>query len=1137
MFKTLYSILIALAAALTVASCTDDRLWDDTEIGEGEAKVTASVSFKNFTPALDGSRAAGTALDGISNLYLFIFNSTDNSFVDRHFFTTGQGGGLHVNQSGNSDKPDGSTGVGESVSTAKATMQFPLPYGKYKIYAVANVPDEYVADLDAISTPEALKSKSFDWKGGDGEIAKNGAMFGVFFNGAATANRADVFDAPEVIVNSTNVSLSAWMRRLASKITVSFNPSGLKEAVTVYIKSVTIHDIASSCTLGKSNAAASKDDLITSGETISFVKEGTDPDDHANWLRLRKVTEGTLGSDHKHESAAMFFYENMQGDHSGDGKAYCKEQDADEMGSIDFKGDQNTPGGDPAYGDWKDKVPFGTYIEVEAYYVSANPEKPSAGPIKYRFMLGKDTKYDYNAERNYHYKLELNFRNWANDPDWHIDYEEPTPGIFTPEEYFISYLYDKTMSMPVRITNIEGIAKIRADIIENNWAPYDPATGGVPSSATPGGDFAWNRDAYNLFERDYSDEEYHGHANFLGFLSLRRTHDNLIGSGNYGPAAMETLKDYYVEHERGWAEYDITSAGTKTIVNDKGRDDDGQYTVTIDGKDAIISVPMWTRAKQMVPMSSFTGNNPYNQYRRKAVVRFTAWDAAGNQVPFKDHEGNDMMYQDVPVFQVRRIENPKAIWRAHNNDAAFDVDLSILETVDATQFTSLPSSGRWRASILVQTDNFISISKDGVTVTKTNKEGDDNNYIYGSTGSYMRFTYKPTGTISVNQSRCGIIMVEYQDYSCVHYIFVRQGYNGRTPLGGKDWSTYNVYAMNGNPSETLGPQQMNASSDMAVVTTGSPLSIGSFFKRGNYYVGFLQSNNITYGPYSPIYNRNLSAVRLSSGSNANSIVNFNVAWNDAGGYGWKSYDGSSDRMGASYSWMPTMKALNLNGEEFVVPTYDDFWALRDCGQGFGVVYGDGATVTAKSVDDAYGFMDVNNNNNGWSSDNGGSGGSLRGIRACVVYDESTGQQIIFPVGVSGQGRRARDVYEFSTIPGLSGSSDTRYYRKRGMLSYSGVYGVLSGDGNRYRPIPYNLYRDPGAVYWIRQPRAGGHISNNGDCASWDINYFSFEFGPYDDATLGDGIPADAVTAISGVSTLQQRKANCSDALPIHLIYK
>ena len=65
MIRKLYSILIALAAAVAVTSCTDDRLWDDTEIGEGEAKVTASISFKNFTPALDGSRAAGTALDGI----------------------------------------------------------------------------------------------------------------------------------------------------------------------------------------------------------------------------------------------------------------------------------------------------------------------------------------------------------------------------------------------------------------------------------------------------------------------------------------------------------------------------------------------------------------------------------------------------------------------------------------------------------------------------------------------------------------------------------------------------------------------------------------------------------------------------------------------------------------------------------------------------------------------------------------------------------------------------------------------------------------------------------------------------------------------------------------------------------------
>ncbi len=37
----------------------------------------------------------------------------------------------------------------------------------------------------------------------------------------------------------------------------------------------------------------------------------------------------------------------------------------------------------------KDNVPYGTYIEVDAYYRSINEEKVGSGDIKYRFMLGK----------------------------------------------------------------------------------------------------------------------------------------------------------------------------------------------------------------------------------------------------------------------------------------------------------------------------------------------------------------------------------------------------------------------------------------------------------------------------------------------------------------------------------------------------------------------------------------------------------------------------------------------------------------------------------------------------------------------------------------------------------------------------
>lgn len=117
-------------------------------------------------------------------------------------------------------------------------------------------------------------------------------------------------------------------------------------------------------------------------------------------------------------------------------------------------------------------MPYGTYIEVDAYYRSINEEKVGSGDIKYRFMLGKNITTNYDAERNHHYKLTLKFKNFANDADWHIEYAEPEPGIEVPNPYYISYLYNRTMDLPIKIN--PGYAKVesvKAEIINNGWAP------------------------------------------------------------------------------------------------------------------------------------------------------------------------------------------------------------------------------------------------------------------------------------------------------------------------------------------------------------------------------------------------------------------------------------------------------------------------------------------------------------------------------------------------------------------------------------------------------------------------------------------------------------------------------------------
>ncbi len=47
-------------------------------------------------------------------------------------------------------------------------------------------------------------------------------------------------------------------------------------------------------------------------------------------------------------------------------------------------------------------------------------------------MLGKNTTYNFNAQRNHHYKVTLKFHGWANQPEWHIDYVEENPDYILP---------------------------------------------------------------------------------------------------------------------------------------------------------------------------------------------------------------------------------------------------------------------------------------------------------------------------------------------------------------------------------------------------------------------------------------------------------------------------------------------------------------------------------------------------------------------------------------------------------------------------------------------------------------------------------------------------------------------------------
>lgn len=71
------------------------------------------------------------------------------------------------------------------------------------------------------------------------------------------------------------MTLHAWIRRAASKVTVAYDASALKEGVFIYLKSVQIKDIPTHCYLGKDNKVGAEDE----GYDLPFPAKGEDMPD------------------------------------------------------------------------------------------------------------------------------------------------------------------------------------------------------------------------------------------------------------------------------------------------------------------------------------------------------------------------------------------------------------------------------------------------------------------------------------------------------------------------------------------------------------------------------------------------------------------------------------------------------------------------------------------------------------------------------------------------------------------------------------------------------------------------------------------------------------------------------------------
>ncbi len=407
---TIYTLLCLLF--IGTFSCKDDLYIDDERVGEGECVISGTVKFKPLIPTLNGnSRSAGDAIKAIKSLCVLLYNE-DGNLVNKYpveNYTITNIKRKDENRTESIGGEDKTLPLAES-ETPCATFRLTVPYGKYYIYAVANMGD-LSGYNDVIKTIAGLKNISLIWNKDD--IGANNQMFGHFFSDAQSN------EAPVLTINKQSEKLQAWVRRAASKVTVAFDGSSLKEGVSIYLKELRIKNIPKSCSLGNDNTAKSDENLIPTGEEVVYSEspsyDASYPalitKDTPCYPRVQKTGEdGTMSwvmDPNAHSESnpnSLFFYENMQGE-----------------GPNKQQFDDNNDGVLDEMYPYKEK-PYATYIEVDAYYESTNPERPGICNITYRFMLGQDVIKDYNAKRNCHYKLTLHFNGFADEPDWRIDY-------------------------------------------------------------------------------------------------------------------------------------------------------------------------------------------------------------------------------------------------------------------------------------------------------------------------------------------------------------------------------------------------------------------------------------------------------------------------------------------------------------------------------------------------------------------------------------------------------------------------------------------------------------------------------------------------------------------------------------------
>lgn len=242
--------------------------------------------------------------------------------------------------------------------------------GVTDIYVVCNFTGDRNGNLNEYSIKTVDELKGLKQKASIGNLPTTAVLFGY---------------AEKDVNNNTNYI--AKLDRITAMITVSLKVSenGLKEGVSVTPMKIALHNVPTSCFIGKDNVATDEN-ITIDGRSQSI-----------NWGEINSNTSADKefgGHDNDDNITPLFMFENKQGDFN-----LSNESES-----------QKTP--DP------EKKNLCSYLEIDAGYryiptVTDDNQHNIAGTIKYRLYLGRDILSNFDVERNKHYQVTLTLQGMA----------------------------------------------------------------------------------------------------------------------------------------------------------------------------------------------------------------------------------------------------------------------------------------------------------------------------------------------------------------------------------------------------------------------------------------------------------------------------------------------------------------------------------------------------------------------------------------------------------------------------------------------------------------------------------------------------------------------------------------------------